>query len=628
MIPADDSDYPVFEGRFNLGAISLHLPMILAKSKQENKDFYDVLHYYLEMIRNLHKRTYDFLGEKLASTNPLGFTQGGFLGGTLNPNDKIRPLLKPMTMSFGITALNELQELYNGKSLVEDGQFALDVMQYINDYVNRIKVEDGILYAVYGTPAESLCLHGDTEVQTYNGNKKIKDIAVGDIVYSFNEAEHKIELKEVAASKKTLKNATVVRVMFDNGQSITCTPNHRFAVRKVTQDNDGKFSGREHIEYIMACNLSCGDRIKSNYIFDNEFGRPSCSIYHNGCKQLIQDINAEYKYGVKPSGYVTHHIDKDKANNAFDNLVFLSDAEHRKLHLQDTITEYSYTSESQKGKNNSFYNMHHSKESKQLNRIKHIGKSVEQFTMGMVHLKHYECLNDTEDDGFTRHLVKMACDGARRFHDNSHRYNDCLWYYSADCQQLLEQNHRVASVEYLDEKCDVYDIEVKDNHNFFVGGDKGVLVHNCGLQIEQFRKKYGIIQNVSDRAYVSNSFHCGVWEDITPIQKQDLEKRFWDYFNGGKIQYCRYPVAYNREAQKTLVRRAMDLGFYEGCNLALSYCEDCGYEQLDMETCPKCGSDNITQIDRMNGYIGYTKIHGKSRYNQAKVIEIKERKSM
>ena len=42
----------------------------------------------------------------------------------------------------------------------------------------------------------------------------------------------------------------------------------------------------------------------------------------------------------------------------------------------------------------------------------------------------------------------------------------------------------------------------------------------CGLQVEQFRAKYGIIEGVSDRPYVSNSFHCAVWEDITPIQKQ------------------------------------------------------------------------------------------------------------
>ena len=150
MKPADENDYPIFEGRFNLGAISLHLPMILAKARQENKDFYDVLDYYLELIRNLHKRTYEFLGEKKASTNPMGFTQGGFYGGNLKPDDKIKPLLPAMTMSFGITALNELQHLYNGKSLVEDSDFAYKVMVHINNKVNEFKEQDHILYAIYG----------------------------------------------------------------------------------------------------------------------------------------------------------------------------------------------------------------------------------------------------------------------------------------------------------------------------------------------------------------------------------------------------------------------------------------------------------------------------------------------
>ena len=46
MHPADDKDMPVFVGRFNVGAVSLHLPMILAKSRQESRDFYEVLDYY------------------------------------------------------------------------------------------------------------------------------------------------------------------------------------------------------------------------------------------------------------------------------------------------------------------------------------------------------------------------------------------------------------------------------------------------------------------------------------------------------------------------------------------------------------------------------------------------------
>ena len=121
MHPGDDKDEPVFEGRFNIGVVSLHLPMILAKARQENRDFYEVLDYYLEAIRKIHIRTYQYLGEMKASVNPLAYCEGGFYGGHLKYNEKIAPLLKSATASFGITALNELQQLYNGKSIAEDG---------------------------------------------------------------------------------------------------------------------------------------------------------------------------------------------------------------------------------------------------------------------------------------------------------------------------------------------------------------------------------------------------------------------------------------------------------------------------------------------------------------------------
>lgn len=304
--PADENDKPIFVGRFNIGAVSLNLPMIYAKAKKEGKDFFEVLDYYLELIRSLHIRTYAYLGEMRASTNPLAYCEGGFYGGHLNIQDKIKPLLKSATASFGITALNELQQLHNKKSLAQDGEFAIKVMEYINKKVIEFKEEDGNLYAIYGTPAENL----------------------------------------------------------------------------------------------------------------------------------------------------------------------------------------------------------------------------------------------------------------------------------------------------------------------------------CGLQVKQFRKKYGIIENVSDKEYVSNSFHCHVTEDITPIQKQDLEKRFWDLMNGGKIQYVKYPIGYNRGAIETLIHRAMDMGFYEGVNLSLSYCDKCGHQELDMDICPKCGSADLTKIERMNGYLSYSRVKGDTRLNDAKMAEIKDRRSM
>lgn len=90
----------------------------------------------------------------------------------------------------------------------------------------------------------------------------------------------------------------------------------------------------------------------------------------------------------------------------------------------------------------------------------------------------------------------------------------------------------------------------------------------------------------------------------------------------------RYPIGYNREAVRTLVLRAMRKGFYEGVNLSLAYCDDCGHEELEMDICPCCGSKNLTKIDRMNGYLSYSRVKGDTRLNNAKMAEIADRKSM
>lgn len=125
------------------------------KSVNEGKTFYEVLDYYLQMIREMHQFRYEYLGKAKASSNPLMFIEGGAYGGHLKSDDCIAPLLESWTASFGITALHELTELATGKSIAEDNTFAKETMKYINEVVDRFKAEDGHLYAIYGTPKNS-----------------------------------------------------------------------------------------------------------------------------------------------------------------------------------------------------------------------------------------------------------------------------------------------------------------------------------------------------------------------------------------------------------------------------------------------------------------------------------------
>ena len=107
--------------------------MIYAKSKQENKDFFEVLDYYLQSIRQLHIRTYEYLWRDEGIYEPSCILRRWFLWWKIrNSRDKIKPLLKSATASFGITALNELQQLHNKKSIAEDGAFAIKTMEFIN----------------------------------------------------------------------------------------------------------------------------------------------------------------------------------------------------------------------------------------------------------------------------------------------------------------------------------------------------------------------------------------------------------------------------------------------------------------------------------------------------------------
>lgn len=165
-------------GRCNIGAVSLNIPVIMAVTKQEfgadwKSKFWSLLESRLQTIREFLKKRYEIIRNTKASTNPLAFTQGGFYKGNLKPDDKIGDLVKYMTASFGITALNESTILWNGKTVYEDKhQFANKVVDFIAEKVEKFKKEDGYLYALYGTPAESLCMKQAQQYKNLTGDNQ------------------------------------------------------------------------------------------------------------------------------------------------------------------------------------------------------------------------------------------------------------------------------------------------------------------------------------------------------------------------------------------------------------------------------------------------------------------------
>ena len=98
---------------------------------------------------------------------------------------------------------------------------------------------------------------------------------------------------------------------------------------------------------------------------------------------------------------------------------------------------------------------------------------------------------------------------------------------------------------------------------------------------------------------------------------------------GGHIQYVRLTNPENFEADKAIIERGMDMGFYQGVNFDAAYCNNCGKHSTNvMFKCPHCGSDNLSVISRVCGYLGYSNVNGQSRMNDGKMAEIKRRVSM
>ncbi|MDT2301950.1 anaerobic ribonucleoside-triphosphate reductase [Enterococcus faecium] len=154
----------------------------------------------------------------------------------------------------------------------------------------------------------------------------------------------------------------------------------------------------------------------------------------------------------------------------------------------------------------------------------------------------------------------------------------------------------------------------------------------CRLDTE----KFGIIENITDKEYYTNSFHYDVRKNPTPFEKLEFEKEYPKYCSGGFIHYCEYPMLQqNPKALEAVWDFAYDKIGYLGTNTPIDHCYQCGFEGDFKPTergfeCPECGNHDPKTCDvvkRTCGYLGNPQarpmVHGRHKEISSRVKHMK-----
>lgn len=118
----------------------------------------------------------------------------------------------------------------------------------------------------------------------------------------------------------------------------------------------------------------------------------------------------------------------------------------------------------------------------------------------------------------------------------------------------------------------------------------------CYTAMKKFKDKYGIIPNVSENSFFTNSIHVPVWKEISIFDKIDIESQLTGYSSAGCITYVELDSTCknNLQALEEIVNYAMDKDIpYFAVNVPNDTCLDCGYCDEFNNKCPECGSTNI-----------------------------------
>lgn len=152
------------------------------------------------------------------------------------------------------------------------------------------------------------------------------------------------------------------------------------------------------------------------------------------------------------------------------------------------------------------------------------------------------------------------------------------------------------------EKCTDYKNKYKLNFGVYYTPAENL----CHTALKAFRNTYGIIKNVSDREYFTNSIHVPVWKDMNPFEKIDIESKLTGFSSAGCITYVELPstTKHNIEALETIVNYAMDRDIpYFAINVPNDTCCTCGYTDEFNDECPMCHSKDVKHLRRVTGYL-------------------------
>ena len=190
------------------------------------------------------------------------------------------------------------------------------------------------------------------------------------------------------------------------------------------------------------------------------------------------------------------------------------------------------------------------------------------------------------------------------------------------CDHTTDKGMELAKkIEQLfKDRCAEYKQEYKLNFGVYYTPAENL----CYTAMQKFKEKYGVIENVSDREFFTNSMHVPVWKEISPFDKIDIESQLTGYSSAGCITYVELDggVRNNIDALEQIVNYAMDKDIpYFAVNVPNDTCLDCGFTGEFNDECPVCGSKNIQQLRRVTGYLtgNYTTAFNKGKQQEVEM---------